>query len=425
MLLYFCRMTKIRPFKAIRPTRDKVHLVASRSYVSYSPEHLHDKLTENPYTFIHVINPEFGQKGPSSEGKTKFKKVRERFESFMDEGVYVQDTKPSFYIYKQTKQGAEPIISYTGIIAGASIDDYMQGHIKVHEQTLTKRENMFKDYLDVCDFNAEPVLLTYPQQPVIDVLVNKYFKTRPEYDFTSTNKDRHSLWLVNDPEDVESIIRCFEQVEDLYIADGHHRSASSVLLGQDRRKKAGHFTGEEPFNFFMSLLVPENQLQIFDFNRLVTDLNHLYPQEFLEQLAEVAEIEARGEEQFQPRQLHEMSLYLEGQWYALRWKKELIHSDDPVASLDAYLLSKYVLDPILQIKDLKTDRRVYFLDGLAGMEGLKKEVDAGKATLAFGLYPVSIDQLKRVADQGQSMPPKSTYIEPKLRSGLTIYPISE
>ncbi|MFT5970491.1 MAG: hypothetical protein ACI8ZO_001003 [Flavobacteriales bacterium] len=418
-------MTKIRPFKAVRPTRDKVHLVASRSYVSYSPESLNDKLSENPYTFIHVINPEFGKQGPKKEGKARFYMVKSRFDEFVDEGVYVQDEIPQFYIYRQTKQGVNPNVSYTGIIAGASIDDYMEGHIKVHEQTLTKRENMFKDYLDVCDFNAEPVLLTYPPQDAIEEIVKKYTSQRAEYDFTSTNKDRHTVWLIDKDEDIKGIMESFENVSDLYIADGHHRSASSVLLGEDRRKNKGKFDGEESFNYFMSYLVPEDQLHIYDFNRLVEDLNHLYKDEFIEKLEQVADLTSMGSDIFKPTRLHQLSMYLEGEWFALEFKSDYYDDFDPINSLDAHLLSKHILGPILEIHDLKTDKRIEFMDGVKGMQGLKDRVDSERAKVAFGLFPVSIEQLKHVADTGNSMPPKSTYVEPKLRSGLTIFPIEK
>ncbi|MFZ6052597.1 DUF1015 domain-containing protein [Halocola ammonii] len=409
-------MAKIIPFSAVRPARDKVHLVASRSYVSYTPEKLHDKLSSNPYTFIHIINPDFGtDEFTEPASYDRFVKVKDRYREFQQKGILEKDTKPALYIYRQIKEGHE----YIGIICGVSIDDYLDGSIKVHEHTLTEREEMFKEYLDVTNFNAEPVLLTYPDSEEIEEITRHYLQKRPEYDFTTTNEVRHSLWLIEDPEHISSVEIGFANIPHLYIADGHHRSASSVLLGQKRRDEQNNKEVELLSDYFMACILPESRLQIYEFNRLVRDLGEHTPESFLETLEESFTIHSLRKAH-EPERIHDFTLYLDGKWYLLQTKSDKI-ADSIIGRLDPQLLSDLVLDPILGIKDAKTDKRVSFSGGKTNLEEIKECVDRGDFAAAFILHPVTVSQLKDVADNGLIMPPKSTWIEPKLRSGLTIF----
>lgn len=412
-------MAKIRAFKGVRPTRDKVHLVASRSYVTYDKQALYNKLSENPYTFIHIINPEF--KIPNEnvdQGIERFKRVKERFEDFVNEGVYHTDEKESLYIYRQIKIDG----IHTGIIAASAIDDYINKTIKVHEHTITNREIMFKDYLRTCGFNAEPVLLSYPDNDTIESVIEKYTNERPEYDFTSTDKIRHQLWVVDNSNDLSIIENTFEGIQSLYIADGHHRSASSARLCEEaKQENTASPNPEASYNFCMSYLIAESQLKIYDYNRLVKDLNGLSTSEFLHEVEKTYEISLKGEQAYSPIQKDEISMYLNKKWYSLKARQGCFDETCAVGSLDPEILSKNILEPLLDIKDPKNDPRIAFLDGVKGMEGLQNVVDSGAMTVAFGLKPISVAQLKRVADEECIMPPKSTYIEPKLRSGMIIY----
>lgn len=411
-------MATVLPFKAIRPTNDKVHLVASRSVDGYNPSELKEKLSGNPYTFLHVINPDFEDGIRTRPGsKERLSKVKRRFKSFVREKVFKKDEKPAYYVYRQIKGENE----YIGIIACTSIDDYMNGVIKIHEQTITQREEKLKEYLEVCEFNAEPVLFCYPNDPVLDELIQKRSEYAPDYDFTTTDKVRHTLWVVSDDKKVETISKRFAQIPAIYIADGHHRSASSALLGSLRRKQKKDFTGTEAFNYYLGVFFSETQLRIYDYNRLVKEMDDLTVEELLKKLCEKFEVKVVDQEIFRPAKKHEISMYVEGKWYALTAKEGTYNSKDPVGSLDASILTEHILSPLFNIHDLKTDKRISFVPGIKGPEALKKSVDDGKAEVAFGLYPVTMDHLKWIADTNNIMPPKSTWVEPKMRSGLVIY----
>ena len=410
-------MIKINPFKAIRPTRDKAYLVASRSYLSYSETTLREKLLNNPYTFLHVINPEYSLDVPILHGVEKYKLVRQKYLNFKSDGTFVKDEKPCFYIYQQVT----PENIYTGIIVAASIDDYLNGTIKVHEHTISKREVMFSDYLEYTGFNAEPVLLTYPKIPRVNEIMNVYMQERPEYEFTSTNKVLHNLWLIDKDIDIKEIQSLFMKVDSVYIADGHHRSASSALYCNRKRKQLKNIKGSESFNYFMSFMIDDEQMRIYDFNRLVKDLNGLSINEYLLKVGEVYNIEKNVNDK--PTQKDEIYMYLDGNWFSLIAKAHTFDASHCVDHLDPAILSKNILDPILGIKDIRNDQRIDFMDGKQGLTSLKNAVDSGDYCVAFALKPITIEQLKRVADQNQVMPPKSTYIEPKLRSGLTIYSV--
>ncbi len=405
-------MSKIIPFKAVRPTRDKAYLVSSRPSYSYKKKHLESKLEGNPYTFLHVINPEFREDDSTKPNTVeRFEKVKDKYDEFKSLGYFTQDEVPAIYIYRQIT----PANTYIGIIAAASVDDYLNGKIKVHEHTLSQREEMFKKYLNVCKFNAESVLLTYKDNKDVDSLFEKYINTRSEYEFTNTREIKHDLWVVSDQKDIAALQDAFANVEHSYIADGHHRVSSSALYTQSQREKG--YIGDEDFNYFMAFYIAESKLRIFSYNRTVSSLNDLTSEEFLLQIEKSFTLK-KSTEAYCPKSLHNLSMYFGESWYSLTIKDEFIDNDNPVGCLDAQLLSTLVLSPILGIHDLKTDNRVNFIEGTKGMEALQESVDSNIAKVAFGFFPVSIDQLKRVADTNNIMPPKSTWIEPKIRSGL-------
>lgn len=415
-------MAVIIPFKGIRPAKDKVHLVASRTVDGYNTAELHDKLASNPYSFLHVISPDYSDGKKSKPGSIeRLQKAKAKYLKFVAEEVFVTDEKPTYYIYQQIKE--ENV--YTGIIGCSSIDDYFDGVIKIHEQTLTDREEKLMHYLEVCDFNAEPVLFSYPNDETIDLITAKSIQGEPVYDFTTTDKVRHKLWLVNDSNTVASIQDSFSKIPAIYIADGHHRSASSGLLGKYRRGNNPNFSGKEPYNYYLGVFFPETQLKIFDFNRVVRDLNGLTENEFLSRLSEKFTITDKCEEIYKPTNKHNFSMYLDGKWYSLDAKADIVHNEQPVGSLDASILTEHILSPILDVHDLKTDKRIGFVSGIKGMKELKHQVDVWNFKVAFGLYPVEMEQLKHIADTNNIMPPKTTWVEPKMRSGLVIYSLSE
>lgn len=414
-------MAKIIPFKAIRPTRDKAYLVSSMPAYIYPKHLLEAKLESNPYTFLHVINPEFRADNKTQPNSMeRFEKVREKFDEFNATGIFMQDEKESFYIYRQIT----PTNTYVGLISGISVDDYLNGNIKIHEHTLTQREETFKLYLDVCQFNAEPVLLTYKDNPTVDAVINKYLATRSEYEFCTTHHIKQDLWLVNNENDINTLVEAFKNIDKIYIADGHHRSASSVLYAQSKRTENPNYNPDAPFNFFLSYLIPESKLNIIEYNRTVSSLNEHTPESFLAEVDKLFDVEEKNTD-YSPTKPHNFSMYLAGKWYSLTAKKGTYKDDDIVGNLDARILTTNILTPVLGITDLKTDNRIEFMEGTKGTVGLKEKVDSEEAIVAFGLYPVAIEQLKAVADANNIMPPKSTWIEPKMRSGLTIYSLEE
>lgn len=410
-------MAKILPFRAIRPTRDKVHLVAARPFYSYKQNVLEAKLEDNPFTFLHIINPEFGSDA-TTKGNTpsRFELVSKRYSEFLEKGILFQDEKPILYIYRQSKPGHV----FTGVICGASVDEYLNDSIKKHEATLTSREQMFTDYLDIVGYNAEPVLLAHKSSQEIEDLLNLFTTARPEYEFTTTDLITHELWKLT-PTETGLIQEAFGKINELYIADGHHRSASSVRLAQQRKEKGSTFTNEKAF---LAYIIDESQLDILEFNRLVKTKNGLSSEEILSAISESFEIEAISERQ-KPSKNHQFALCLDNSWYLLTCKPEIIDDSHPVKCLDAEILTQFVLSPILGIHDLKSDDNVSFMSGAESIEKLEEKVTSGKYKMAFVLFPATMDQVKRVADQQLIMPPKSTWVEPKLRSGLTIYNINE
>ena len=411
-------MAKIHPFKAIRPTRDKVHLVATRPYYTYKKKVLYAKLEDNPFTFLRIINPEFGSPIKTEPNSVeRFSLVGESYDFFQENGTLVQDEEPHVYIYRQTVGDHE----FVGVIAGASVQEYEENKIKKHEATLTSREKMFTDYLNIVGFNAEPVLLSYTGQETIDTLIAKKCDERPEYEFTTTDLKKHELWVLT-TEETNNIIRAFEQVDSIYIADGHHRSASSAGLKRFRdEQKQPHFPNED---YFLAFLMNENKVKILAFNRLAKTLNGHSKGEIISLLKDSFEIEKlEGAEK--PKKSHDINMCIEGDWYKLTCKPAIINESHPVKSLDAEILTQYVLHPILGITDLKSDDSIEFMSDDIHIAKFEKRILKGEFKIGFVLFPLVIDQVKRVADNELIMPPKSTWVEPKLRSGLTIYPINE
>ena len=410
-------MAKIIPFKAVRPTRDKVSLLAARSYDSYTAAQVESRLRDNPFSFLHIVNPGYKYQKEIS-GVERYGLVRNRYEEFKEDGIFMQDEKPSFYIYKIVNRDG---LEFNGIIAAASVQDYADDVIKKHEDTLEYREVIFKEYLKTVGFNAEAVLLTYPDNTDLEEIINDIMQSRPEYEFTTTYRDTHYLWNVDDEKLVQKIQKIYNEIPALYIADGHHRSASSYLLAKDLKEENQHHKGDEAYNFFMSFLIPESDLKIYEFNRLVKDLNGMKKEEFLIKLDEDFRIENRGTEYYKPSKKHHFSMYLDGEFYSLYLRKSKYKIKNALDALDTQILYVTILKPILGIDDLRNDQRIDYSHGKKDLAHVKTAVDSGGFAVGFGLLPVTTQEMKMIADEGLKMPPKSTYIEPKLRSGISIY----
>ena len=410
-------MSKILPFKAVRPTRDKVSLVASRSYQSYTVEQREARLRDNPFSFLHIVNPGYKYDKIIS-GEERYQLVKNRYLEFKEDKVFIQDKKPCYYIYKIINREQQ---EFNGIIASASVEDYKTGVIKKHEETIASKETTFKNYLKTAGFNAEPVLLTYPKNDTIRNIILKTQEERAEFEFTTTYKDTHYLWLIDDEKSITAIQQEFEKIDTLYIADGHHRSSSSQLLCDELTSDNKNHTGQEAYNYFMSFLISEEELKLHEFNRLVKDLNGLTKDEFLIKLDAIFRIENRGEIPYKPSKAHHFSMYLDGEFYSLYLRKTDFKFNTALDGLDAQILYNTILNPILGIKDLRKNIRLDYLSGKKDIVYLKSKVDSGEFKVGFGMLPTNIKQLKQIADEGLIMPPKSTYIEPKLRSGVAIY----
>lgn len=407
-------MAKIRAFNAIRPVRNKVHLVATRPYYSYKKNVLKAKLEDNPYTFLHIINPEFGatiKTKPNS--KERFLQVRQKFELFKQAGILQTDQSPHLYIYRQSKEN----FIVAGLIAGVSVDDYLNGSIKKHEQTITAREDVFTSYLDIVGFNAEPVLLTYEGSKDINSILAKQMNERAEFEFTTTDGITHELWLLNGKQS-DDICTAFQQIPALYIADGHHRSASSARYTQQLRVSGKSFP--QAANYFLGFLVEQAAVRIAAFHRLLKSANGINIEELILELNKSGNTEILKEPSL-PSSKHDMHIYMAHTCIKYRPYLDECTTQDPVKSLDSDLLSEKILKPIFDIADLKTSKQIEFVAGNEPLLKIIENVDNNKFEIAFLLYPSSIEDIKKVADAGLNMPPKSTWVEPKLRSGLTIY----
>ncbi len=412
-------MAQIIPFKAVRPARDKAHLVASRSYVSYAPRQLSRKLEENPFSFIHIINPEFGSPKRSRPNSIKrFQKIKEKFGAFCNEEILHQDEHPGFYIYRQVS----PTNSFTGLVCGVHVKEYLEGNIKIHEHTITSRVEVFTKYLDVCDFNAEPVLLTFTDKDkAIKKLLAEKMLSPPTYDFTTTDRNRHQLWPIFEQREIAAIQSEFGALEHLYIADGHHRMASSAHLGEIRRERAG-WKPTDICNYALALVLPEDELNIQPFHRI---LRMDYPIDealIIQKIGEAFTIK-KSSSRYLPKQKQHFGMRLSSGWYRLSLKEEIV-SKSVVEHLDPMILTQKILEPIFKINDQKTDRRINFIPGIKPLDPYEKSIDDGVDTVLFTLFHITAKELFAVSDAKEVMPPKSTYVEPKLRSGLTIMKLS-
>lgn len=410
-------MAIVKPFKAVRATGDKVAQVSSKAYGVYTPEMLSSKLARNPYSFLHVTTPAHKDPKKKRSEKVRFKLVQKQYAEFKEQNVFTQDKTPAFYIYKKTTATT----SFCGIIAASAVEDCLNNNIKKHEGTLRKRELLFENYLRNTGFTAEPVLLSYPDNAKIVDILKKYSQYKANYEFTTANKDMHVLWVVADASDIKKITNAFQEIDTLYIADGHHRSSASCLLAERLKKENPQHTGTEAYNFFMSYLVAESELSMYEFNRFIKDLNGHTAQEFLVTLESFFTIKNYGTEFYKPSKKHNFSMYLEGEFYALTLKKAIYPFTDVLSKLDAQILYNTVLKPLLGINDIRDDSKIVYSQNKSNGLELKTKVDTGAFKVSFGMYSTNIKELKEIVDAGLLMPPKTTYIEPKLRSALTIY----
>lgn len=412
-------MITIRPFKGLRPRKDIVDKVAAKPYDVLNSAEAKEEAKENPFSFLRISKPEIGFDSPIDQYADEvYQKGKEIFDGFIKDGILVQDATPCLYIYAQTMDGR----TQTGLVAGSSIDDYFNDNIKKHELTLVAKENDRIKHMKTKMAQPGMVFLTYKSVEEIDVIINHYCEHHgAENDFTDSQNVRHQLWKIDNENIINKLTSLFkENVDASYIADGHHRSAASAKVGKQLREENPNYTGNEPFNYFLSCLFPSNQLQIQDYNRLVKDVNNLSEEELLNKISQHFSLEKTGAEIYKPTQLHEFSMYVNGNWYKLTANKNTYDENDPIAVLDVTILSKYILDDVLNIKDQRTDKRIDFVGGIRGLGELQKRVDSGEMKIAFAFYPVSLDQLIAIADSGNIMPPKSTWFEPKLKSGLVI-----
>jgi uncharacterized protein (DUF1015 family) len=407
-------MSKIIPFKAVHPTIDKVGLVTCRNYDDYSSAELAAWLSFNPYSFLHVIHPAYMHSQKITLDK-RFKGVAHKYQDFKEVGIFIEEDKPLFFLYEiKTKSR-----SFTGIVAGTSIEDYKNNIIKKHEDTLQYRVEYFKDYLHQTGFNTEPVLITYPDNEILNQWISEKKKNNPIYNFSTTNKEQHKLWKIDSKEEIEYLINQFEAIPEMYIADGHHRSASAEMLyDQDQH------LGNKNLNAFMSFLIAESQVKIYEFNRIIRDLNGFSKEDFLEKLSEHFIIKEKQQELWKPQSKFEFGMYLDGSFYALFYKQPANNIDEEKSildNLDAQILYNKVLQPLLGIEDMRNDERIEYIPGKQSIATIKELIDEGEFEVGFMLYPSDISEIKALADNNLIMPPKSTYIEPKFRSGLMIY----
>ncbi len=408
-------MAVIRPFRAIRPAKDKVPFVVSRSYEEYTKKELESRLRYNPFSFLHIINPGF-KFDRRVKGQERFTLVRNRYLEFLEDNILIKDDQACIYLYEISRDS----FYCCGFFCVTSIKDYIDGTIKKHEDTIARREKLFADYLDVVGYEAEPVLMTYPSKSSINRIIEAEKEKEPEYFFTTPDRMTHRLWCLEDPTVLDKLQSEFEKIDALYIADGHHRSASSKLLSDLR--SAEKYADEKPaHDFFMSYIIPEDEIRIFEFNRMVKDLNGLTKEEFLSELDGMFRIKNHGIELYKPGKKHHFSMYLDGEFYSLYLRKKVYRFSDALSRLDTQILYKTILEPILGIRDLRNDKRIRYGYGKRNVITMKNEIDTGRFKVGFGLVPITMSEIKSIADAGLVMPPKSTYIEPKLRSGLAIY----
>lgn len=411
-------MATVRAFKAIRPKKELAEKVAALPYDVMDSDEAREMTKNNPYSFLHVDKAEIDlDRSTDAYDKKVYEKARENLYGMIEKGTLIEDPKPYLYIYRQIMNGK----SQTGIVGCTSIDEYIKNIIKKHEFTRADKEKDRINHVDYCNANTGPIFLTYKSVKGIDDIVADWTKKQPEYDFVSEDGISHIVWVINDEKTIEKLTSLFKQVKYLYIADGHHRAASAVKVGIKRREQNPNYTGNEEFNFFLSVIFPDNDLHIMDYNRVVKDLNGLSSEEYMHKVSEKFDISKyEGEGQFRPSCKHTYGMYLDGQWYKLTAKDGTFKPEDPVDRLDVSILQNNLLQPILGIQDPRTDKRIDFVGGIRGLKELEKRVAEGMK-LAFSMYPTTIEDLMDIADAGKVMPPKSTWFEPKLRSGIFIH----
>jgi len=412
-------MAIIKPFKGIRPPQNLVEKVASRPYDVLNSEEARAEAEGNPMSLYHIIKPEIDFEPGTDEHLEKvYAKAVENFIKFQKEGWLVKDETEKYYVYAQTMNGK----TQYGLVVCAHVEDYMNANIKKHELTRRDKEEDRMKHVRINNANIEPVFFAYPHQAELDAIVAETIKRTPEYDFVATGDGfGHHFWIIDDAKTIAKITELFAGIPSLYIADGHHRSAAAALVGDEKRRQNPNHSGNEEYNYFMAVCFPDNQLNIIDYNRLVKDLNNLTEEEFLAKLSVNFEVELKGTEIYKPNKLHNFALYLSGKWYSLTAKAGIYNDNDPIGVLDVTISSNLILNKILGIKDLRSDKRIDFVGGIRGLGELCRRVDSGEMRVALALFPVSMKQLIDIADTGNIMPPKTTWFEPKLRSGLVIH----
>ena len=415
-------MATIKPFRGIRPPKEFVERVESRPYDVLDSDEARAEAAGNEMSLYHIIKPEIDfPEGTSEYDPRVYEKAAENFQKFQDKGWLVQDDKENYYIYAQTMNGK----TQYGLVIGAYVEDYMNGTIKKHELTRRDKEEDRMKHVRVNNANIEPVFFAYPDNAVLNELIMRYAATEPVYDFIAPiDGFGHKFWVVSDEQDIKTITEEFRKMPALYIADGHHRSAAAALVGAEKARQNPNHRGDEEYNYFMAVAFQASQLTVLDYNRVVKDLNGLTSGQFLDALRMNFIVEDKGTDIYKPARLHEFSLYLDGHWYALTAKEGTYDNSDPIGVLDVDISSRLILDEILQIGDLRSSKRIDFVGGLRGLIELKRRVDSGEMRAALALYPVSMQQIMDIADSGKIMPPKATWFEPKLRSGLVIHKLS-
>lgn len=412
-------MAVLKPFKGLRPPKELAEKIASRPYDVLNSEEARQEAAGNPYSLLHIIKPEIDlPEGTDLYSEAVYQKARENFEKFKAKGWLKADEEEYLYIYAQTMNGK----TQYGVVGCASVDDYLNNVIKKHELTRKDKEEDRIKHVRVTNANMEPVFFTYPNVKEIDKIIADFVKNHaPDYDFTANDGFGHHFWVIRDKMTIDRLVELFASIPSVYVADGHHRTAAAALVGNEKRKANPNHTGTEEYNYFLAVHFPANQLSIIDYNRVIKDLNGMVKEELFEKLAHSFNIREVGPEVYRPAQLHNFSMYLDGLWYSLTAKRGTYDDEDPIDVLDVTILTKQILDPLFNIKDLRSDKRIDFVGGIRGLEELKRLVDSGRMAIAFALYPVSMDQLINIADSGRIMPPKTTWFEPKLRSGLVVH----
>ena len=411
-------MARVKPFKGVRPPKEMVEEVASRPYDVLNSEEARKEAEGNPKSLYHIIKPEIDFEPGTDEHDPKvYDTAVENFKMFQDKGWLVEDDEEKYYIYAQTMDGR----TQYGFVVAAWVDDYMEGRIKKHELTRRDKEEDRMKHVRINNANIEPVFFAFPDNEALEQIIKDVTAGKPEYDFVAPDGFGHTLWVISDPKMIETITAEFEKIPNLYIADGHHRSAAAALVGAEKARNNPDHKGDEEYNYFLAVAFPASHLKIIDYNRVVRDLNGLTPAEFLDKIRENFTVEEKGTEPYRPNALHNFALYLDGKWYSLTAKPGTYDDKDPIGVLDVTVSSDLILRDILGITDLRSDKRIDFVGGIRGLEELQRRVDSGEMKMALALYPVTMDQLMNIADTGNIMPPKTTWFEPKLRSGLVIH----